>query len=93
MHTQRERVWVSSLERRNSVKRLYSSVLPGLFPFRPIMWFLFPHLTYLGTLPWVHRHPSVKMDLEVKASGRSKTHYGLVLSSAFWPTKGLSEHV
>ena len=51
MHTQRERVWVPSLERRNSVKRLYSSVLPGLFPFRPIMWFLFPHLTYLGTPP------------------------------------------
>ena len=29
-------------------------------------------------------HPSAKMDLEVKASGRSKTHYDLKLSSDFW---------
>ena len=48
--------------------------------FRPIIWFLFPHLTYPGTLPWLHMHLSAKMDLKVKASGRSKAHYGLVLS-------------
>ena len=47
----------------------------------------------LGTLPWAHRHPSAKMDLEVMASERSKTHYGLVSSSAFWPTKNLSAHL
>ena len=43
----------------------------------------FPHLTYPGTYPWVHTHPSAKMDLEVKISGRSKTHYGLALSFEF----------
>ena len=51
----------------------------SLSSFRPIMWLLFPHLTYLWTL-WVLTYPSPKMDLEVKASGRSRTHYGLVLS-------------
>ena len=30
-------------------------------------------------------HTLAKMDLEVKASGRSKAHYGLELSSDFWP--------
>ena len=33
-------------------------------------------------------HHSAKMDLEVKASGRNKTH-GLVLSPDFWPTRRL----
>ena len=42
--------------------------------FRPIIWFLFLYLTYLGTLLWVCMHLSVKMDLEVKAFGMSKTH-------------------
>ena len=51
----------------------------SLSSFRPIMWLLFPHLTYLWTL-WVLTYPSPKMDLKVKASGRSRTHYGLVLS-------------
>ena len=51
--------------------------------FSPIIWFLFPYLTYPGALPWVHTHPSAKMDLRVKASGRIKTHYGLALSLEF----------
>ena len=29
------------------------------------------------------KHPSAKMDLQVKASGKSKTHYGLALSPDF----------
>ena len=32
-------------------------------------------------------HTLAKMDLEVKASGRSKAHYGLELSSDFWPQR------
>ena len=32
----------------------------------------------------VHMHPKAKMDLEVKASGRNKTHYGLALCLGFW---------
>ena len=50
---------------------------------QPIIWLLFPYLTYPGTLPWVYPHPSAKMDLKVKASGRSKTLNGLVLSPEF----------
>ena len=40
-------------------------------------------------LPWVPplgcrlTHPTAKIDFEVKASGRSKTHYGLALSLEF----------
>ena len=40
-------------------------------------------------LPWVPSlgcrltHPVAKIDFEVKASGRSKTHYGLALSLEF----------
>ena len=37
--------------------------------------------------------PSAKMDLEVKASGRSKTPDGLALSLDFLPTGNLSAHV
>ena len=51
-----------------------------LSSFNPIIWFLFPHLTSPGTLPWVHTHPSAKMDLEAKASGRSKTPWPGTLS-------------
>ena len=46
-----------------------------------MIWFLFPHLTYPGTLPWVCTHPLAKMDIEMKASGRNKLimawHYPL----------------
>ena len=42
-------------------------------------------MIYPGTLSWVHTHPSAKMDLKVKASGRSKTHYDLVLFLDFGP--------
>ena len=33
----------------------------------------------------MHTHPSVKMDLQVQVSGRSKTDYGLKLSPDFCP--------
>ena len=36
-----------------------------------------------GSSPGVLGHTIAKMDLEVKNSGRSKTHYGLGLSSDF----------
>ena len=55
--------------------------IPGLTSFRPIIWFLFPHLTYPGTLPLVRIHPSAKVDLKVKDSGGRKFimvwHYSL----------------
>ena len=60
----------------------------SLSSFRPITWYLFLHLTYPGTLPWVCTHPSAKMDLKVKASGKNKTHYGLTLSLDFHSHKG-----
>ena len=65
------------------------------FSFRPIACFLFLHLTYPGALPWgAGSHtPSAKIDFEVKASGRSKTYYGLALSFDLWPTRSPSEHV
>ena len=37
----------------------------------------------LGPSTGVHMHPSAKMDLKVKASGKSKIHYGLALSLDF----------
>ena len=61
----------------------YKANLLTLPSFRPVIWFLYPHLPYTGTLPGVHMHPSAKMDLEVKASGRNKTHYGLALCLGF----------
>ena len=87
---QRERVWTSSLERRRSaVKRLSQFSWAFVFLW-PIIWFLFPHLSYPGTLSWVLTHPSAKMALKVKASERSKAHYGLELYLHFWPTRSLS---
>ena len=88
MHTQRERVWASPRVRRSTVKKRLShscevSSSGSLASFRPIIWFLFPHLTYPGTLPWLYMHLSARMDLKVKASGRSKAHYVLVLSLDF----------
>ena len=61
----------------------------SLSSFGPILWFLFPHPIYPGTLPWVHTHPSANMDLEVKVSVRSKIHYGLALSLDFEPQGAL----
>ena len=76
------RVPLSEKECRKKVVDLFiqDSSSGSLSSFRPIIWFLYPHLTYPGTLPWVCIHPSAKMDLKVKASGRRETRYGLVLS-------------
>ena len=52
---------------------IWGNSFGSLSPFSPIIWFLVPHLTDPGTLGWGHTHPSAKMDLKVKASGRSKT--------------------
>lgn len=45
----------------------------------------FPHLVHPETLPRVCLHLSAKMDLQLKASGRSKTHYGLHYPLTFDP--------
>ena len=52
----------------------------------PLIILLFGLVDYFvsGPTPGVHTHPSAKTDLKVKASGRSKSHYGLELSSDFW---------
>lgn len=42
-------------ESSKELSHLHRSVLLGLFvSFRPITWFLPPHLTYPGPLPGVH---------------------------------------
>ena len=94
MHTQRGRVWASPLVRWGEVKRwAVKSFISGrssrsLSSFRPVIWFLFLHLTYPGTLPWVCTPPSAKMDLQVKASGRSIVNWHCLLTfdpqGAFW---------
>ena len=63
-------------ERSTGAVRAFILVSSSWFlpSFRPIIWFLFLYLTYPGTLLWVCTYPSVKMDLEVKAFGTSKTH-------------------
>ena len=97
MHTQRERVWVSPLVRRTAVKRWWShlckSVLQGL---------CLPFASYLVSfptrgLPWdppLGAHAPLNQDRsQVKASRRSKTHYGLLLSPEFWPTRSSFAHL
>ena len=89
MHSQRERVWAFPLVSRRTAKRrlnhLYRLVLL-VFVFLQAnnLGFFFHTCSTLGPSPGVHTHPSAKMDLEVKASGRSKTLYGLELSPDFW---------
>ena len=88
MHTHKEKVWASPLVRRSTVKRKIShwhrSVLLGRLPSDQLSGFFFHTWPTLGPSPGVCMYPSAKMDLEVKASGRSKTHYGLELFSDFW---------
>ena len=50
---------------------------------RPIILVYLPWLICLRTLPGVCMHTLAKLDLKVKASGRSKIHYGLELSCEF----------
>ena len=89
MHTQRKKGVGGPLVRRSTVKRqldhLYRSVLLGLFlssgQWSAVFFHTWPSL---GPSPWMHTQPSAKMDLELKASGRSKTHSRLELSPDFW---------
>ena len=74
------------------LSHLCRSVLPAFVHLQPNIWFLFPLLTYPGTLPGLHMHPSAKMDLEVNASGKIKTHYGLALSPDLSPARSFSVH-
>ena len=71
-------------ESKEMVKSLiWGSSSGSLFSFRLIIRFLFPHLTYPGTLPCECMHSSAKMDIKGKVSGKSKTHYGLASSPDF----------
>ena len=45
--------------------------------------FFFHTSSTVGLSPGLHMHLSARTDLEVKASGRSKTHYGLALPPEF----------
>ena len=74
--------------RRSTVKRgsshLHRSVLPGLcLPWGQLSGFFFHTWLTLGPSHEVRTHPSAKMDLKMKASGRSKTHFGFA-SSPFY---------
>ena len=75
----------SEEERRKEVVKSFLEVSSSrsLSFFRLVIWFLFPHVTYPGTLLLVSIHPSAKVDLKVKAFGGEKTHYGLALSPEF----------
>ena len=84
-----KRMCVSLLVRRSAVKRglsrLYKAVLLGLcLPSGQLSGFFFLTWPTVGPSSKVHTHLSAKRDPKVKASGRSKTHYSLKLSSDFW---------
>ena len=73
--------------RKERVKfHLHGSVLPGLcLPSGLMPGFFFQTWPTQGPFSGMHTHSSAKMDLKVKSSGKSKTHYGLELSPDFWP--------
>ena len=84
--------------RRSTVKRQlshsYRSVLSRpCLPSGQSSSFFFHTWPTLGPSPGGHTHPSAKMGLKVKSSGRSKIHYGLALSPHFWLTGSLSVQV
>ena len=66
-----------------SMYREYKAVITMFVPIRIIV---------MLESPGVRVHTLAKMDLQVKVSGRSKIHYGLVLSPDFSPTRSLSVH-
>ena len=88
MQALRERVWASSLMRSSTVKRLllylYKAVLGLCLPSGQLSGSFLHIWPTLRPSPGVPMHPSAKIDPKVKASGRSKTHYGLELFSDFW---------
>ena len=94
MHTCREKVWASPLVRRSAVKR----PLNRLYIWQFFQVFVFLQVSYLISfstpdLSWDTPLGAHALDLKVKASGRSKTHYDLVLPLDFWYTRKLSAHV
>ena len=61
------------------------SFLDICFPSCQSSCFVPPLVIHLRTLPYgTCTHTLAKMNLKVKASGRSKTHYGLEFFSDFW---------
>ena len=63
-----------------AVKVIYVSQFFRVFVFFQSNYLVSFSIPYLfETLPWLLMQPSAKMDLEVKASGRSKTHYGGII--------------
>ena len=90
---QRKSVGVAPSEEEQSKEMvksfIWGSSSESLFSFKLIILFLFPKATYPGTLPWVHTHPSARIDLEVKSSGRSKTHCSWHYLLSFEPQEDL----
>ena len=91
-HPWRRRVWTSPLVRRSAKSFMQGSSSGSLRSFRPVIWFLFPHPTYPGTLPWVCMHPSAKMDLKVKV-WEEQDSLCLSLSLDLRPPRSLSVRV
>ena len=80
---------VSTLVRRNTGKRWLNQFCRAVLCLPSGQTSCFdPWLICLRTLPLgVHTHLSTRRDLDTKASGRSKTLYGLALSPDFWPPR------
>ena len=84
---QRKRVGIPPREKEHSkevVKSLMWVSSSGSLSSGQLSGFFFHTWPILEPSPEVCTHRSAKMDLKVKASGRSKTHYGLELSLNFW---------
>ena len=80
--------WATSERERErlhwEVQILYKGAVFRVFIFPQANHLVYsPWLICLRTLPGVCMHTLAKLDLKVKASGRSRTHYGLELSCEF----------
>ena len=66
------------------LSNFYRSLLSGLcLPSGQVFGFFFHTSPTLRPSPGVCIHPTAKMDLKVKASERSRAHYGLELAPDF----------
>ena len=83
VHLERKGVGVLLREEECSeetVKVISVSQFFRVFVFFRANYLVSSSIPYLfETTPWLLMQPSAKMDLEVKVSGRSKTHYGGVI--------------
>ena len=65
----------------------------SLSSFRPIFWFLSPHLTYPGTLPWDVHAPLNQDGSRSEGFWEEQDSLSLALSLDFWLKRRLSAHV